>query len=155
MDVTIQENAPAWRVVALRHIGPYNQIGPVFGKLMGWIQANGVQPTGPGLAISHDDPETTSAAELRSDACVIVADDFTTDDHTVQVFDLPGGRYAVATHLGAYSGLGAAWGQLIGQWFPQSGQHADFTRTCFEVYVNDCNIVPIEEVRTDLHVPIQ
>ena len=106
-------------------------------------------------AISHDDPETTLSAELRSDACAIVANDFTTDDPTVQVFNLPGGRYAVATHLGAYSGLGATWSQFMGEWFPQSGERGDFTRTCFEVYVNDCNAVPVEEVRTDLYVPIQ
>jgi AraC family transcriptional regulator len=155
MDVTIQENAPSWRVVALRHVGPYNQIGPVFGQLMGWMQANGVTQTGPGLAISHDDPETTPAAELRSDACAIVADDFTTGDPTVQVFNLPGGRYAVAIHLGAYSGLGATWSQFMGEWFPQSGERADFTRPCFEIYVNDCNAVPIEEVRTELYVPIR
>lgn len=154
MDVTIQETAPAWRVVALRHTGPYNQIGPAFGQLMGWMQAHGVTPTGPALAISHDDPETTPAAELRSDACVIVADDFTTDDPTVQVLDLTGGRYAVATHLGAYSGLGATWSQLMGEWFPASGHTIEFTRPCFELYVNDCNTVPVEGVRTELYVPI-
>lgn len=154
MNVTIQENAPAWRAVALRHTGPYNQIGPVFGKLMGWMQANGVTQTGPGLAISHDDPETTPADQLRSDACAIVANDFTTDDPTVAVIDLPGGRYAVTTHLGAYSGLGATWSQFMGAWFPASGHTIDISRPCFEVYVNDCNAVPVEEVRTDLYVPV-
>jgi AraC family transcriptional regulator len=154
MDVTIQENTPAWRVVAMRHVGPYNQIGPVFGRLMGWIQSNAIPLAGPALAIAHDDPETTPTAELRSDACLIVSADFTTDDPIVQVLDLPGGRYAVATHLGDYSGLGATWQRFMGEWLPQSGERAATTRPCFEVYVNDCNAVPVEEVRTDLYVPV-
>jgi AraC family transcriptional regulator len=154
MDVTIQEDAPAWRVVALRYVGPYDQISPVFGRLMGWLQANEVIQTGPALAIYQDDPETVPVAELRSDACAIVADDFTTDDPTVQVLTLPGGRYAVATHLGAYSGLGAAWGRFIGEWLPTSGHTLDASRPCFEIYVNECNAVPVEEIRTDLYEPI-
>ena len=133
MNVTIQENAPAWRVVAMRHVGPYSQIGPVFGQLMGWLGANRVTQTGPGLAIAHDDPETTPATELRSDACAVVAADFSTDDPTVAVIDLPGGRYAVTTHLGNYSGLGATWSQFMGAWFPTSGHTIDSTRPCFEV----------------------
>ncbi len=154
MDVTIQENAPAWRVVALRHIGPYPEMGPVFGRLMGWLGANGVTQTGPGLAIFHDDPETVPAAELRSDICAVVAADFTTDDPTVQVLELAGGRYAVTTYLGDYSGLSAAWGRFMGEWFPTSGQTLDPSRPCFEVYVNDCETTPVEEVRTDLYEPI-
>ena len=154
MHVTIQETVPAWRVVALRHVGPYPQIGPAFGRLQSWLQSNGVEQTGPGLAIFHDDPESTPAEQLRSDACAIVTDDFTTDDPTVQVLTLPGGRYATTTHLGDYSGLGTTWGKLMGEWFPQSGERIDAARPCFEVYVDDCRITPVAEVRTELYEPI-
>lgn len=154
MNVEIHEAIPAWRVVAMRHTGPYWQIGQTFGALMAWIGAHQVAQTGPALAISYDDPETTPEAELRSDACVMVDAGFRCEDPSVQVLDLPGGRYAITTHLGHYSGLGGTWRRFMGEWFPASGHTIEFTRPCFEVYVNDCNAVPVEEVRTDLYVPV-
>lgn len=154
MPFEIQDDVPPWRVVALRHIGPYNAISPTFGRLQDWLATNQVPQTGPGVAIYHDDPDTTAADQLRSDACAIVASDFTTDDPTVTVQDLPGGRYAVATHLGPYSGLDEAWGNFLGQALPASNATPTMERPMFEVYVNDCRETPPDEVRTDLYVPI-
>ncbi len=154
MHIEIQESVPARRVVAIRHVGPYPEIGPVFGKLMAWVQQNGIEMTGPGLMISHDDPESVPAEKLRSDACAEVSPDFATRDASVQVIDVPGGRYTVATHLGSYAGLGSAWGQLMGEWLPASGATLDFTRPSFEVYLDDCDTVAESELRTELYQPV-
>jgi AraC family transcriptional regulator len=151
MHIEIQESVAPRRVVAMRHVGPYPEIGAVFGALMGWVQQNGVTMTGPGLMISHDDPESVPADKLRSDACAEVASDFATSDPAVSVIDIPGGRYAVATYIGSYAGLGGAWGQLMGEWLPASGAKLDFSKPCFEVYLNDCSTVAESELRTELY----
>ncbi|MGC4047148.1 MAG: GyrI-like domain-containing protein [Armatimonas sp.] len=155
MNVEIQESIVPQRVIAIRHIGPYNQIGPVFQKLVVWAGANNVSMVGPGLAIFHDDPESVSSEQLRSDACIPVVADFTSTDPDVQAIDLPGGRYAVATHTGSYAGLGDAWSQFIGKWIPTSGEHIDFERPCYEVYLNDCSVVSEEQLLTQLYEPIR
>jgi AraC family transcriptional regulator len=149
MTVKIEENIPDQRVIALRHTGAYDQIGAAFGQLA----ARGFEVLG-AIAIYYDDPETTPESELRSDACAIIPEDFTPSDSDLRVVTVTGGRYAVHTYMGDYSGLGTAWGKFMGEWFPTSGQKMDFSRPCLEVYVNDCDKVPVEEVRTDLYQPI-
>lgn len=143
------------RVAALRHIGPYWQIGPCFDRLMHWAEQNHVNAVGPCLAIYHDDPATTPEAELRSDACLQVAPDFTTDDSQITVIDIPGGRYAVALHVGEYSGLAATWKRFMDEWFPASGFELDESRPCFEVYVDDCAVTPADELRTEIFEPVK
>jgi AraC family transcriptional regulator len=147
MDVEIREH-PGCRTVAMRHVGPYWQIGPAFGRLMEWLGQHGVE-AGPTLAIFHDNPEVTPLAELRSDACAVVNGHVTLDD-SVGSLEIPPGKYAVATYRGPYSGLGDAWGRFIGEWFPSSG-HTMSAAPCFELYLDPCGSgVPVEEMRTEL-----
>jgi AraC family transcriptional regulator len=155
MDVTIYEDIAPRRILCMRHVGPYWQIGPAFERLHAWCDDHGITPVGPGLAIYHDDPATVLESELRSDACAPVALDVTTDDPAVTRTDLPGGRYAVTSYYGDYSGLGAAWGRFIGEWLPTSAEAIDESRSCFEIYVDLCGTVSPERVRTDLYQPVR
>ncbi len=146
---------PQWNLVALRHIGPYHEIGPKFGALWQWAQSHGVEIQG-ALGIWYDDPGATPAHELRSDACLIVADDFELPsrgegDPDLRLTTVSPGEYAVGTHMGSYEGLGDAWARFCGQALPNLGREVADSPS-FEVYVNDCTAVRIEEVRTDLYV---
>jgi len=64
-------------------------------------------------------PETTPPAELRSDAALVVRDGVELPSGLSEV-TLPAGRYAKASHRGAYS-AGDAWARLMGEWLPRSG----------------------------------
>ena len=60
-DVRI-EDVPPRRVAFIRHVGPYQECGPVFQRMMAWAGRHGL--FGPGtmiLGIGHDDPEVTPA----------------------------------------------------------------------------------------------
>jgi len=144
---------PAFRVLAMRHVGPYPEIGAVFGRLAPWAGQHGV-PFQEALAIFYDNPEVVPAAELRSDAGLVVSQDFQSDDPAVHFVEIPTATYAVATYMGHYSGLSGAWGEFIGKWIPQSG-HELVDGLSFEVYMNDCTTTAPEELRTDLYVPIK
>ncbi|HRF60647.1 MAG TPA: GyrI-like domain-containing protein [Fimbriimonadaceae bacterium] len=141
------------RIIALRHIGPYPQIGGTFDRLFGLAGPLGVPMRGV-LATFLDDPDTTSPEELRSDACLIVPDDYelpATAPTELRLDSIAGGDYAVTTHMGAYDGLRDAWIRFDGQIVSETGREPG-DGACFEWYVNDCNEVPVEEVRTDLYV---
>jgi len=152
MNVDIRESQ-ALRAVCMTHHGAYHEIGATFGRLVGWIHGHQV-PMNMTIAFYYDDPAITPVEALTSDAGVLVSPEFITDDPSVHVVEVPAGRYAVATHLGPYSGLGEAWGKFHGQWFPSSG-HEFGEGAPFELYLNDCDQVPPEEVRTELWIPIR
>ena len=66
---------------------------------------------------------------------------------------LPAGRYAKASHRGAYSGLGDAWARLMGEWLPLSGFRVG-AGPSYEVYVTDPRATATEDLVTDLYVPL-
>src|SRR5262245_27256088 len=105
MSVVI-ENMPARRLATVRHIGPCPQMPRPSTALVRSRGANGlynhVDPRM--LALYHDDPEATAAAELRSDAALVVRDDVALPEG-IQEASLPAGRYARFTHRGSYGGL--------------------------------------------------
>lgn len=152
---TIVELKPM-RVIACPHKGAYHEIGAAFDKLFGWAGPAGI-PVGGAVGVYYDDPGTTPVAELRSAACAIVPDDFQLADtggHPFHLDTIEGGRFAKATHMGPYEGLGQAWKEFCDVQIPALGvefRHAP----SFEIYVNDCNEVAPEDVQTDLYVPIK
>jgi AraC family transcriptional regulator len=152
MDVTIEQR-PELRVGAVRHVGPYNQIPNAFAKLGDIVRAANL-PEKPGemLAIYYDDPETTPANELESDAA-LAFDPSTKLPEGLNEHHIRGGRYARTTHIGPYEELGDTWARFMGEWLPSSGNRlAD--GPSYEVYRNTPMTVPKEQLRTDLYLPI-
>jgi AraC family transcriptional regulator len=150
MEVEIRK-MPAMRLACIAHKGAYNEIGKAFDRLQGWMKANDIVPELV-LGAYYDDPSATPVDQLRSAACVRVADDFTSTDPSVTVEDMPANEYAVYRHLGAYQGLPAAWGQLMG-WMQQSGRRHG-AGPSLEAYLNDCRVVPEPELVTELMAPL-
>jgi AraC family transcriptional regulator len=142
---------PRMRLACIRHVGPYQEIGGAFGRLGEWSQTARV-PAGKGIGIYWDDPRETPEAELKSDACLVVPDDFTPDEPGITLGELPAGEYATYTHRGGYEGLGEAWGRFIGA-VAQSGRMVE--GPSYEIYVNDCSEVPKEELITELYHPVR
>lgn len=152
MQVEIRD-VPAARAAAIPQSGPYWQIGATFEKVAQWARASDT-PMRQCLAIFYDYTETTPPDQLRSDACLTVPDSYAFSDPAVREVTLQAGRYAVTTHVGPYSGLGAVWGAFYGQWLPQSG-HTPADRPSFELYLNSPMEVAAEQRRTELYVPVE
>lgn len=153
MEITIVD-VPDQSAAAVLHVGPYDEIGPAFEALGTWAKANLESVTGPPLALYLDPPETTAPEQLRSYAALPVAQGLPLDvAGEVEQIHLAGGRCAVAAHVGSYAGLGQAWLAFMAA-VEVDGLHPDWSRPCFEVYANDPGSVPEEELRTELHQPI-
>ena len=139
---------------AILHVGPYSLIGAAFDRLGDWGQAHSSWVAGPPLALYLNDPQTTPAEQLRSYAALPVLPGAPlAPDGAVELIPLAGGRYAVRTHHGGYDGLGQAWQEFMGA-VAADGLGADWSRPCFEVYVNQPGTVPDDELVTELHQPV-
>jgi len=150
--VEVKELAPM-RVVFLRHVGPYSQVGATWGRLMAWAGMRGL--LGPGMmmiGIVHDDPDVTAADKIRYDAAVTVRRAVQPEGE-FGVMELAGGRYAVIRHQGPYEELGKTYQKIYGGWLPNSGYHPRDV-PAFEQYLNSPMNTKPEELVTLIHVPV-
>lgn len=152
MEVQIKEMQEL-RVATMSHVGPYNRISEAFARLGEIAGAAGLfGPEAAILAIYHDDPETTPAAELRSEAAIVVPADARVPQGLGER-RLPAGRYACTTHVGPYEQLGDTWTRLMGEWLPRSGQRMS-DGVSYEIYRNTPASVPPEKLATELYIPL-
>jgi AraC family transcriptional regulator len=153
MDVEVKP-MPALRVAAVRHAGPYRQIGKAFERLGAIASAAGLfqQPGAVMIAIYHDDPDTTPQDKLRSDAGIVVPDHVQLPDGLVEQ-RIPAGRYARTEHVGPYEQLEDAWSRFKDEALPAGG-HRIGARPSYEIYRNDPTKVPKEELRTEMYISV-
>lgn len=153
MDATIKD-MPAYRLAAVRHVGPYNQISEAFAKLGAIAGPAGILGHADCLmlAVYHDDPEGTPPDQLRSEAALTVPEGAPLPDGLVELH-VPAGRYASTMHKGPYDTLGDTWSRLMGQWIPSKGHRIADTDS-YEIYRNNPLQVPKEELLTELFVPL-
>ena len=144
---------PPMRLVFLRHVGPYTQVGATWGRLMAWAGMRGLLgPSMKLIGIVHDDPDVTPPDKVRYDAAVAV-------NRPVQpegefgVMEIAGGSYAVVTHKGPYDGLGKTYQRVYGGWLPKSGYRLRDV-PAFEQYLNSPRDTKPEDLLTLIHVPL-
>lgn len=141
------------RLAALPHSGAYPEIGRAFEQVAAmftaqnlWSQARGM------VGVYYDSPDDVPEAKLRSHAGVAVEANLTMPSDLEEVL-LPGGRHAVLTLKGPYSGLKAAWDHLYSTELPHTGAiPADAPP--FEVYLNDPSQTAPADLLTEIHVPL-
>ena len=151
-DVDIRD-MPARKLAALAHTGPYSEIGRSFQQLFAMIGARGLFPhIGPGVGVYYDDVSEKPAEELKSHAGVIL-NGIDAPDGT-DAIELAGGRSAVLTLNGPYSGLPAAWDHLYANWLVNSGEvPADVAP--YEIYLNDPTNTAPDDLITEIVVPLK
>ncbi len=153
MKVEIKQLKPM-RVAFMRHIGPYPEVGKTWERFLMIMGKDGYLAGNPMmLGICHDDPEVTPPAKVRYDACLAVGEDFEPVGE-IGVQNVAGGDYAMTTHTGPYDKLGSTYAEFLGQWIPRSGRELR-DAPCFEVYVNDPQSTPADELLTDIYAPLQ
>ena len=146
---------PELLVAYVRHIGPFQQIGQAFERLMRWAGPRGLLrfPETKSLAVYHDDPEVTDTGKLRSDACITVPEG-TRVEGEIGLLRIPGGKFAVGRFEITVDQFGLAWDALMGEWLPQSGWQPD-DRLCYELYLNDPGQHPQHRFIVDICEPVR
>jgi AraC family transcriptional regulator len=152
-EATIRQTG-AIRVAALRHHGPYMNIGSTFERLLALAGGQGL--LGPKIrtfGVYYDDPAATPVSALRADACLVIPD-AQVPIGDLQVGEIRGGRYAVVLHVGPYAELERPYKWLYGTWLAQSGEEPD-NAPVVEEYLNDARTVPPTELKTEIWLPLR
>jgi len=152
LDVTIT-SLPSKRVLAVAFRGPYGRISDAFVELDGIARATGLVARARELvAVYHDDPESTPAAELRADAGIVVPVDVVMPAGLGEV-NIPAGTYARTVHCGPYAELADTWARFLGRWLVSSGQRLG-EGPMYERYLNTPGQVSQDELRTELYLSL-
>lgn len=147
-------NEPPRQALGLIHQGPYPLIGEAFAKLGPEVAALGLGPQVQGLvAVYLDDPARVAPTALRSLAGVVVEGPVPASGH-LQAMTLAGGRSAVLTHRGPYTGLQAAYAWLFGPWLAASGE-APREAPTWEFYRNTPMTSAPDDLLTEIHLPLE
>jgi AraC family transcriptional regulator len=155
MTIRIEE-LPDRRFAHVRATGPYHVvIKQSFAKLHQLVGPRGLlRPGAMMIAVCWDSPERVPAEQLRSDAALSVTSDYT-GDAELPVMTLPGGRFAIVTHRGGYKTLPDTWNLMYRELIPDARLIVRPTAPPFEHYINDCTEVPVEDLLTDIYVPVE
>jgi AraC family transcriptional regulator len=139
------------RVVFVRHIGPYEEVGVAWEKLMTFAVPRGLMRNAC-FGHSYDDPDVTDSAKLRYDACIVV-DDEVKPEGEVGVQTITGGTFAKFRHTGSYHNLSTTYAAFFERWLPTSGYEAG-KLTSIEEYQNDPRSTPEDQLETDIYIAL-
>jgi AraC family transcriptional regulator len=148
------ENQPERRCAGIDHTGSYMAIDHAMGRLFVELGARNALPAQPAMiGLFFDDPDLGPEDQLRSRACLPVADSVHIEAPLVETA-LRGGLYARLSYTGPYADMRGAYRWLLGTWLPASGYEPD-DAPIFEAYLNDPREVPQSQLRTDIHLPLK
>jgi AraC family transcriptional regulator len=154
---------PVTVAICLRHVGPYGDIGPVFGRLFEWAGRQGLLASPfDTVGMPHDDPDVTPPDKIRCDAAILLGTQPRGPTGLaggpaggdVRWMTLPARDYAVVRHTGPYERLSDAYAWLCGVWLPRSGREAA-SLPPIEFYRNHPPQTPLGQLITDIHLPLE
>lgn len=150
----VVERLPERRCAGIDHAGSYMAIDHAMGRLFTELAARHALPAQPAMiGLFFDDPDLGPEENLRSRACLPVANSVAIDAPLVETV-LRGGPYAKLSYTGPYADMRSAYRWFLGVWLPASGHEPD-DAPIFEAYLNDPRAVPQNELRTDIHLPLK
>jgi AraC family transcriptional regulator len=144
-------------VVFARGTGPYEVSSLEAWRVMNdWIERqHGRSRVKQAYGFFRDNPRLTAPELLRYDACVPVTYGFDADPEAdIGRQTLPGGAYAVQTHVGSYADTGEMFSRLHREIVPKRGLLVDYDRPFVAIYLNDPAITREVHRRTELCVPV-
>jgi effector-binding domain-containing protein len=120
-------------------------MGSALGEVWSFMEHHGVAPAGGALSAYYD----YSEGDMNFRAGFIVTDeDLAAAQGNVKSDLTPGGRVIRMIHRGPYSGLEAAYGQMMQ--FLQENELA-FSPPTIEIYLNDPSQVPEDQLLTEIY----
>jgi AraC family transcriptional regulator len=144
-------------VVYARGMGPYEaSCREAWSRMSGWLDRRQARSrVKQGYGYFRDNPKTTAPDLLRYDACVPVTFGLDPEPETgIGRQTLPGGAYAVHTHVGSYAEIGGLFSRLHSEIVPKRGLSLDYDRPFVTIYLNDPSITREMHRRTELCVPV-
>ena len=144
-------------VVFARGLGPYATSAPeAWRTMVEWLESRQMRGrVKQYYGYFRDNPRLTAPELLRYDACVPSTFGIVSDpDAGIGSQCLPGGAYAVHTHVGSYSDTGKLFSLLHREIVPKRGLSLDYDRPFLAIHLNDPRVTREMHRRTELCVPV-
>ena len=144
---------PEMKIAFVRHVGPYAECRAAWRTLLEWARPRGLLgPETKYLGVCHDDPEVTEQSKIRYDASILVNKDVQ-ESGGIGVKTVAPGTYAMAVHKGSYETLHDTYAYICGAWAVENVVELE-SLPVIEMYLNDLDNTPKEELITEIYVPI-
>jgi AraC family transcriptional regulator len=144
-------------VLYARAVGPYEQSSiEAWGVMARWLEQHKARRlVKRAYGFIRDNPKTTPADLLRYDACIGLVGDLDADlEAGIGRQILPGGAYAIHTHVGSYDEVGPLLSKMNSGLVQKRGLTIDHDRSFMTVYLNDPALTREMHRRTELCVPV-
>ncbi|MGB0715891.1 MAG: AraC family transcriptional regulator, partial [Phycisphaerae bacterium] len=156
IEVRIETREPC-TVAAVRHVGPYHQVGDAWKKLIKWGWSRMIFGKPPEMfGLCYDDPDITENSQIRYDACLVVRPD-TKVKGDIEQCEVEGGIFAVTIHHGPYERLGETYARLCAEIVDAAIGGRRFKLglpPSIEKYLNDPRKTKPEDLQTEIWMPI-
>lgn len=159
MDVKIIEVEPI-QVAVLEHHGEPMRVSNSVATFIEWRKASGLSDyaTQGTYGVPYSDPLVTPGEEFRFDICGELNPQaqgkVPANSQAVISKTLPGGRCAVARHVGSYDRISETVYNLYRQWLPQSGEELRDFPVYFR-YLQLDQELPEHAQQTDILLPLK
>lgn len=145
---------PAMHCASVPHRGSYMLISRAFERLFATAGPAGlVTRQSRMIGVYYDDPDAMDIDDLRSAACVAIADGAALPPG-LETADIRGGRFAKLSYRGPYADMRDAYRWLMGVWLPASG-HEAVDGPMLEEYLSSPADAAPPDLRTDIFLPIE
>jgi AraC family transcriptional regulator len=134
-------------LIYLDHVGPYEQLGPLFGRVAEYAAKN--QLTGQVVGIYYDDPTTVAPENLRCEIGIAVPEG-TMPDSGYGIQEIPAGMVAYAALKGPYDKIAEDYPYMY-EWIEKKGYK--IAGPLMEVYLKGGPDVPQDEYVTEVRIP--
>jgi effector-binding domain-containing protein len=122
-------------------------LGQAYGAIAHYLGALGEQPAGAPFAAYYN----MDMENLDVEIGIPVAKKLAGKDE-IKAGELPGGKVATCLHVGPYSEVEPAYAALS-EWIEANGYQP--TGVAYEMYLNDPNQTPPQELQTQIVFPLQ
>lgn len=143
------------KVAYIPHIGPCEQIGIAFDKLLKWGYPKGlVNGQNKVITIYHDSPKITDPNKLRMSACIsLPKENYPIDSSEINTRVIPAGKHVVAQFEITVDEFQKAW-ESVFAWVFEKGFKVRNSDP-FEVYYNDLTQHPERKCTFDICIPVE
>lgn len=113
MDINI-EIISSYKIAYIRRTGPYGSENVhIMEQLKNWARENNLfNESSIILGIAQDNPQFTKPEECRYDTCLVVSDEFKTDDKYINLGKTIGGKYCVFKISHTTDAMKKAWMEI-------------------------------------------
>jgi AraC family transcriptional regulator len=140
-------------LAGLAYTGSYSLVGKTFEKINSLAATRGLHgPDQRVIGIYFDDPECVDENALRSFAGISIPPEMGVEP-PLETTTISSGQYAVFRYQGPYSGFGACYDWIYGNWL-RTCQYDLRDEPGFAQYLNPTHTTP-SELLTDIYLPLQ